>query len=87
MEQLEIWPIESTTLTVSQAFDLFWKIHFQNKPSGKTYLSNRKALCRSFGEKRLRDLSSVGTTEEHYIVSVNEDTRDLVNHIERIYRV
>lgn len=46
-------------LTVSEGLDLLWRIHLHGKPSGLHFLSNRKALCKSFGHKYLDELNEV----------------------------
>lgn len=46
-------------LTIENGFELLWRYHLKNKPSGKTYLGNRKALCRSFGGRYLDTITFV----------------------------
>lgn len=46
-------------LTVSDGLELLWRIHLNGKPSGLHFLSNRKALCKSFGHKFLDQLNEV----------------------------
>lgn len=47
----------ATRITVNQAFELLWKLHLSGKPSARSYLSNRKAIIRSFGHKYLDEVT------------------------------
>lgn len=44
-------------LTLYEAFDLLWSAHLDGKPSGASFLANRKALVRSFGGKYLDEIT------------------------------
>lgn len=44
-------------LTLYEAFDLLWAAHLEGKPSGASFLANRKALVRSFGGKYLDEIT------------------------------
>jgi integrase len=44
-------------LTVDQGFDLLWGAWLHDKPSGKGFLCNRKALSKSFGGKYLNEVT------------------------------
>ena len=50
-QQLELFdlPKSPDRITVSDGLDILWRLHLGNKPSGRTYMSKRKALCRSMG--------------------------------------
>lgn len=60
-EQLELFPIGGNPyrLTVSQVLEILWIGHLSTKPSGRTYIPNRKALCRSFGERYFDTLTDI----------------------------
>lgn len=60
-QQLELFNGNSRPdrLTVSEAFDFLWKYHLGGKPSARTYMGNRKALCKSFGHRWLDGVTFV----------------------------
>lgn len=63
MTQLDLglFPIEEAPLriTVVDAFVLLWTGHLGSKPSGTSFSGNRKALCRSFGNRFYDSLTDI----------------------------
>jgi integrase len=60
-EQKELFqlPRNPSTLTVGEGLDLLWRFHLSGKASGLTFLSNRKAICRALGHKRIDQVNEV----------------------------
>lgn len=60
MEQLELFHIPyGSEMTVQEAFELLWRSHLSYKPSGSTFMANRKALCRSIGHKAIHLVNEI----------------------------
>lgn len=56
--QLELFPPDEV-LTVEVAFHILWKAHLGMKPCGRPFNSNRKAIVRTIGHIKLKDLSEI----------------------------
>lgn len=59
-DQLELFPpVYNSLLTISEAFEILWKAHLSYKASGRTYMANRKAWCKSIGHRHLHTINEI----------------------------